>query len=97
MSVVSNRDFKGIWIPKEIWLNQTISMQAKCLWAAIHSLYSDEYEGCYASNEYLCEFMGLQLRRLQELLRELKEAGLLEQKSFDGRRRVLNALKRKEK
>lgn len=87
-----SRAFQGIWIPKEIWLNQSISMQAKCLWAEIHSLYSEEQDGCFASNDYLCEFMGLKLRRLQELLRELKDAGLLVQSSFNGRQRILKAL-----
>lgn len=87
-----SRSFQGIWIPKEIWLNQDVSMQAKCLWAELHSLYSPEHKGCYASNDYLAEFMGLKVRRIQELLKELKEADLLEQSSFDGRCRVLRAL-----
>lgn len=87
-----NRDFKGIWIPKEIWLNQKISIQAKALWAEIHSLYSEEKGGCYASDKYLMEFLGVKSSRLHEVIKELKDAGLLLNISFDGRQRVMLAL-----
>lgn len=87
-----NRDFKGIWIPREIWLNPNLSMSAKALWAEIDSLYSEEVGGCYASNEYLCEFMQLKERRLREVLSELKAQGFVEEVSFDGRRRTIKAV-----
>jgi len=87
-----NRDFKGIWIPKEIWLVPGLSKMSVILWAEIHSLYSPKHGGCYASNDYLCEFIGVKERQLQKYLRELKDAGLLEQKAFNGRFRILLAL-----
>jgi hypothetical protein len=85
------RDFKGIWIPKEIWLVPGLSKMAIILWAEIHSLYSPRHGGCYASNDYLCEFLGVKERQLQKYLRELKDAGLLKQKAFNGRSRMLLA------
>lgn len=86
-----NRDFKGIWIPKEIWLSN-LSCQEKCLWAEIHSLYDQDKQGCYASNDYLCEFLGVKERRLQEMLANLKHYGWLENLSFDGRTRLIRAV-----
>lgn len=87
-----NRDFKGIWIPREIWLAQDLKAQEKALWAEIHSLYDEEHGGCYASNDYLCEFIGVKERRLQVMIATLKEKGWLEQVSFNGRQRILKAI-----
>jgi len=32
------RDFKGIWIPKEIWLNENLTLQEKVFLVEIESL-----------------------------------------------------------
>jgi len=90
MTLIS-RNFTHISIPAEIWLRKDISMQAKCLWAELRSLHDKERGGCYASDEYLCEFIQLQRRRLYVLLKELKDAGLLESRS-DGRRSIRRAI-----
>lgn len=87
-----NRDFKGIWITKEIWLHPTLSMQAKILWAEIDSLFDSRRGGCFASDDYLMKFIGVKVSRLHEIMRELKAAGLLERVSFDGRNRVIKAI-----
>ncbi len=87
-----NRDFKGIWIPKEIWLHEKISMQAKALWSEINSLYNEERGGCFASDDYLMDFLGLKSSRLHEVMKELKNVGLLVTVSFDGRQRILKAI-----
>lgn len=85
------RNFTHITIPAEIWLRKDISMQAKCLWAEIRSLHNKEAGGCFASDEYLCEFLQLQNRRFYYILKELKEAGLLESKS-NGRQAIRVAI-----
>ncbi len=87
-----SRDFKGIWIPKEIWLNKDFLCSEKCLWSEIDSLYDQDRGGCYASNEYLAEFLNLKERRVREMISKLKSLGWLEQVSFDGRTRVLKAV-----
>jgi hypothetical protein len=87
-----NRDFKGIWIPREIWLAKGLSCHEKCLWAEIHSLFDRERGGCYCSNEYLMEFFGIKERRLQEMLSNLRHRGWIVQVSFDGRNRVIKAV-----
>ena len=39
-----SRDFKGIWIPKEIWESENLSIMEKVLFVEIHSL--DNERGC---------------------------------------------------
>ena len=39
-----SRDFKGIWIPKEIWESEQLSIMEKVLFVEIHSL--DNERGC---------------------------------------------------
>ncbi len=87
-----NRDFKGIWTPREIWLRRDLSCQEKYLLSEIHSLFNREKGGCFASNEYLMDFIGVKERRLQEMIASLKDKGLLIQVSFNGRERVLRAV-----
>jgi DNA-binding Lrp family transcriptional regulator len=83
------RAFKGIWIPAEIWLNPELSVQDKILWAEIDSL--DGKDGCFASNAYLAKFMKLSEDRIKEIITKLKKLGLIKQKSFDGRTRILES------
>ena len=86
-----SRDFKGIWIPKEIWLHPDLSIEEKVLLAEIHSL--DGEQGCFASNAYFCQFFGWSERVLQLHLAKLKKLGFIFVKSFDGRRKILKTNK----
>ena len=86
------RDFKGIWIPKEIWLHQELSIEEKVLLAEIESL--DGEDGCFASNEYFTKFFNWRERKLQDHLAKLKNLDLIKVESFDGRRRVLRVCKK---
>lgn len=86
------RNFTHITIPAEIWLRKGLSIQAKALWAEMRSLHCKEKGGCYASDEYLMEFMDLKRSRLHEIYKELKEAGLMEIVSNDGRGTVKRAI-----
>lgn len=96
MAELISRDFKGIWIPKKIWLHPTLSWAAKGLWAEIDSLYCEEKGGCYASDEYLEEFLGVKRTRLHEVLKELTDNRLLEKVSSDGRGVIRKALQPEE-
>lgn len=93
MSSQVPRDFKGICIPREIWLHPEISITEKALWAEIDSLYSEEHGGCYASNEYFSKIFGTNERNIRRYLENLKKFLLIEQVAFDGRTRVLIACK----
>lgn len=69
------RDFKGIWISKEIWLSSTLSLMEKVLFVEIHSL--DNERGCYASNRYFAEFFGVSDRQIRTHLASLKAKGFI--------------------
>lgn len=92
MSENLTRNFTHLTIPAEIWLRRDISLQAKCLWAEIRSLHDKERGGCYASDEYLIEFLQVKRSRLYEIYQELKGVGLLETVHFDGRRTIRRAV-----
>lgn len=72
---VSNRDFKGIWIPKEIWLNPDLTLMEKVFLVEINSL--DNEKGCFASNEYFSKFFGITRQRASQIILNLKEKGFL--------------------
>ena len=70
-----NRDFKGIWIPREIWLSEDLSMTEKVLLVEIDSL--DNEAGCFASNEYFSKFLGISKGRVSKLISGLCQKGYL--------------------
>ncbi len=69
------RDFKGVWIPKEIWLSD-LSAQETMLWAEINSL--DNEFGCVAANSHFEETLRLKERQIREYLKRLKDKVLIE-------------------
>lgn len=83
------RDFKGVWVPKEIWLYRGLSVLEKHVLSEIDSL--DGEEGCFASNKYLAEFCDCSESAIDKAVKKLKELGLIYVKSFDGRVRVLKS------
>lgn len=84
-----NRDFKGVWIPKEIWLNSELSALDKIIYAEIDSL--DGENGCTASNEYLATFCDCSVTKVSLAISKLIEMGFIYVESFNGRRRVLKS------
>ena len=85
-----NRDFKGIWIPKEIWLDDRLSALEKMILAEVDSL-DDGDDGCFASNQYLAQFCQCSVTKVSTCISKLIELGYLETTSFDGRKRVLKS------
>jgi hypothetical protein len=69
------RDFKGIWIPKEIWLSAQLSLMEKVLFVEISSL--DNERGCFASNRYFAEFFSISERQIRTYVGSLKEKGFV--------------------
>jgi hypothetical protein len=83
------RDFKGIWIPKEIWLNPDLSPIEKLFLVEVDSLDNDPSKGCFASNEYFGNFFRLSEGTIANMVSSLKKRGFLFQVFFDGRDRGL--------
>lgn len=86
-----NRDFKGVWIPKEIWLNEELTMLEKVIFVEIDSL--DGPDHCYASNEYFATFCNCSESKVSKAIKKLKELGMIEEIAFDGRHRKLRVVK----
>ena len=91
-----DRDFKGIWIPKEIWLSKDLTMQEKIFLVEIDSL--DNKDGCYASNKYFSEFFCLSKGRCSQIINSLIEKDFITAKyerkeSGEVGKRVLNISK----
>lgn len=72
------RDFKGVWIPKEIWLNEELGWTEKLLLVEIDSLQKNGE--CFATNEYFAKFLSLSKDRISKLISNLKKLGYIEVK-----------------
>lgn len=85
------RDFKGVWIPKEVWLDTDLNALDKIILVEIDSLDSGE-RGCFASNKYLAEFCQCSESKVSRSISKLTKLGYVSVKSFNGRCRVLKSL-----
>ncbi|RMG78543.1 MAG: helix-turn-helix domain-containing protein, partial [Bacteroidetes bacterium] len=75
MSENLERDFKGIWIPANIWLSKELNITEKVILAEIDSL--DNSIGCFASNAYLSNFFSLSKSRISEIIHNLEKKGYI--------------------
>lgn len=84
-----NRDFKGIWIPKDIWLNKLLTMQEKIFLVEIDSL--DNKDGCFAGNAHFAEFFGISKTRVSLVIKSLVEKGFIKNTLIykDGTKEIL--------
>jgi len=82
-------DFKGVFIPANIFLIAGLSLQEKLLIITIKGL--DNGNGCYAGNDYLSRFIQVNKSTCSSLISNLKNLGIIfEPKAFDGRKRYLS-------
>lgn len=88
---MNNRDFKGVWIPKEIWLRKDLNALDKMIFAEIDSLDNENH--CTAGNEYFAEFCQCSESKVTKTVKKLIDLGLVEQIHFDGRHRKLRVVK----
>ena len=84
------REFKGIWIPREIWLDTRLNALDKIIFAEIDS-YSNGENGCYAGNEYLANFCQCSESKVSKTISKLIKLGYVRRISFDGRNRILQS------
>ena len=86
----NNREFKGVWIPKEVWFDTQLNMLEKGILTEIDSLDNEE-TGCFASNKYLADFCQCSETKISTAISKLIKLGYLYIKSFDGRTRILKS------
>jgi Mn-dependent DtxR family transcriptional regulator len=74
----SKREFKGIWIPKEIWEESKLSIMEKIMLAEIDSFESKN--GCFASNSFFGKLLKLTPGRISQMITKLKKMEYIEVK-----------------
>ena len=86
----NERDFKGVWIPKEVWLDTRLNALEKIILTEIDSLDKGE-RGCWASNKYIAEFCQCSESKVSTAISKMIKLGYLYVQSFDGRQRSLKS------
>lgn len=84
------RDFKGVWIPRAVWLDDRLNALDKIILIEIDSLDSTE-RGCFASNKYIADFCQCSESKVSHSISKLTKLGYIFTKSFDGRQRELKS------
>jgi DnaD/phage-associated family protein len=72
------RDFKGIWIPRDIWLSTDLGWTEKFLLTEIDSL--SQNNECFATNDYFANFFSISKDRVSKLISSLNTKGYVEVK-----------------
>jgi DNA-binding transcriptional ArsR family regulator len=73
---MSERQFKGIWIPVEV-LELDIPMTCKMLWGDIHSFSNRDGSAYFKSNERIAETYHVSQRSASRAIKLLEEMGLI--------------------
>lgn len=87
---MSDRDFKGVWIPKVVWLDDRLNALEKIILAEIDSLDNSE-RGCFASNKHIADFCQCSEAKVSKSVTKLIKLGYLYIQKFDGRQRELKS------
>jgi len=82
------REFKGVWIPAEIWLDKRLTICEKAFLAEVDS-FTGNGRTFHKSNETIQEEYGIAPRTVQRMVKKLVELGMLKSK-FNGRTRHLS-------
>ncbi len=91
------RQFKGVWIPKDIWVNNNLNLQEKCFLTEINSL-DDEERGCFALNGHFAKFFNLSKNRCSEVIKSLQDKGYIDVNyKYEGRKIVERTIRVKNK
>ncbi len=84
------RDFKGVWIPKIIWLDNRLNALDKVILTEIDSLDQGE-RGCYASNQHIADFCQCSVTKVSTSISKLIKLDYLYVQKYDGRQRELKS------
>lgn len=85
-----DRDFKGVWIPKKVWLDERLTALDKVILVEIDSLDNGE-RGCFASNKHIADFCQCSETKVSKSISDLIKYGYLYVQKFDGRQRELKS------
>jgi len=83
------RQFKGVWIPAELYLDKTITWTQKIILLEVDSFSKNKLE-CFVSNEHLANLIGISESGIEKAIRGLVQMNRLERK-----RQVINGANRR--
>lgn len=84
------RDFKGVWISKAVWLDKRLGALDKLILSGIVRICAvDEYD-CFASNKAIAGFCGCSESKITKSISLLASIGYLRIKYFNGGERIMN-------
>lgn len=83
------RQFKGVWIPAELYLDKTITWTQKIILLEVDSFSKNNLD-CFVSNEHLANLIGISESGIEKAIRGLVEMNRLERK-----RQVINGANRR--
>ena len=86
----NERDSKGVWIPRTVWLDDRLNALDKVILTEIDSLDNGE-RGCYASNKHIAEFCQCSETKVSTAISKLIKLGYITVQKFDGRQRELKS------
>lgn len=84
------RDFKGVWIPKVVWLDRRLSALDKMILSGIAQYCAVFGCDCSASNEEIADVGRCSKSKVTKSISLLATIGYLQIKSFDGRERKMS-------
>lgn len=84
------REFKGIWIPVEIWDDETLTINEKILFLEIDS-FTSANKSCFISNEHIAKLLHISENAASKVLNSLVKKGLVVVTKFDGRKRYIQS------
>ncbi|MCM8526965.1 MAG: helix-turn-helix domain-containing protein [Lentisphaeraceae bacterium] len=88
------RNFKGVWIPADLWLDNDLTILQKALLVEIESL--DNGEGCWKSNSTFADFFNCGTATITRAVKDLKKLGYINTSrkiTESGEIRVINLIR----
>jgi len=73
--MTTEREFLGVWIPKDIYLHKQLTPTEKLLLAEVTSFSKNGV--CFASNEHFSEFLGISKSQVSRLITKLNRNGFV--------------------
>lgn len=84
-------ELDGVWIPKEILLNNELNDKEKILLSIVLCL-SSELGYCFAGNRYLSNILGVTINRVSKIISSLKDKDFIEVKiNYDDEKKYIRS------
>lgn len=84
---VMQKEFEGVWLPKEILNIKNVTFQEKIVLSIICN-FCQKNEWCYASNRYLASVLNTTYQRISTVINDLKKKELIIVR-FEDKKRIL--------